>query len=218
MAVFRKEKPSFLATNLKFLRKNSENTLEEMADFLSLKGKSSYNAYEAGRALPDIHKVMKLANYFDVSLEDLVYKDISTTKPIKDSNVTKSYQIELVPVKAAAGYIKGFRDTEWVNKLNKINIPYKPYGIARAFEIDGDSMEPEIKDRSRVIGIKIGRNELRDNHTYIIVLKDGLLCKNIRIGEDLNTVYLISKNERYPPKHINSGEVLELWEVWKKDI
>ncbi len=49
MKVLKKEKPSFIATNLRILRKKSGDTLESMAKLLLLKGKSSYNAYEEGR-------------------------------------------------------------------------------------------------------------------------------------------------------------------------
>jgi phage repressor protein C with HTH and peptisase S24 domain len=218
MVVPRKEKPSYLAGNLKLLRNSAGNTMEEMAEFLALKGKSSYNAYEEGRALPDIHKLMKLASYFEVSLEDLVYRDLSAPKNSKNIETTPLYEVELVPVSARAGYSAGFGDSTYLKKLKRIQIPYKPYGIARVFEIKGDSMEPEIEDRSKVLAIKIGTGEIKNNHTYIIITENGLLCKDIRLSEDKTTAYLFSKNEKYPPKHIQSSDILELWEVWKKDI
>jgi len=218
MVVPRNEKQSYIGSNLRYLRKNTGNTLEEMAELLSLKGKSSYYAYEENTALPDIHKLLKLASYFDVSIEDLVYTDIPSSKKEKISPDTKVYEVELVPVTAAAGYGKEFGDTVFVNKLKKIKIPYKPYGIARAFEIEGDSMEPDIKDRSAVIGIKIGKGEIKHNRTYIVVTDRGPICKNIRLSEDGDLIYLISRNEKYAPKHIRTDEVRELWEVWKKDI
>lgn len=110
---------------------------------------------------------------------------------------------------------EGFGD-EQIMKLEKIKIPYKPYGIARAFEIDGDSMEPDVKNGSTVIGIKVSNAEaeIKDNRAYVVVTRDGGQCKNIRFGED-DTIYLISRNEKYRPKHINKADVLELWEVWK---
>lgn len=215
MVVSRKHKESFIAQNLLFLRKREEKTLEEMSDFLSLKSKSSYKAYEEGKAVPDIFKLMKLATFFDVSLENMVYKDISTLKPEK-ATTEILYEVEKIPVKAAAGYARSFGDNEYIDKLKTIKIPYKPYGIARAFEIDGDSMEPEIKNKTTVIGIKINARELKDRGIYIIVTDDGIQCKEIRKSGD--TIYLISKNENHPMKHIESGEVRELWEVWKKDI
>lgn len=213
MVISRKEKHSYIAKNLIFLRKKMSKTLEEMAELLSLKGKSSYKAYEEGRALPDIHKLMRLAAFFDVSLENMVYKDIATLKPEKTTNAI-FYEVEKISVKIAAGYAKSFGDTEYIEKIKKIKIPYKPYGIARAFEIKGDSMEPEIMDGATIIGIKISNNEIKDKKAYVIVTTDGPQCKSIRIG-DGDTIYLISKNEKYPPMHLKKTDVLEIWEVWK---
>lgn len=212
MTISKKEKHSYIAKNLLFLRKKSGKTLEEMASLLSLKSKSSYKAYE-DNAIPDIHKLMFLASFYDVTLENLVYKDIETIKPKKIAT-DLLYEVELVPVKIAAGYAKSFGDWEYIDKLKKIRIPFKPYGIARAFQIDGDSMEPEIKNGNMVVGIKIHNGEIKDKSSYIVVTNDGPQCKNIRIGND-NTIYLLSKNEKYSPMHIDKSEILEVWEVWK---
>lgn len=213
MVIPRKEKHSYIGQNLIFLRKREGKTLEEMAELLLLKGKSSYKAYEEDRALPDIHKLMKLASFFDVSLENLVYKDIATLRAEKHTSET-FYEVEKIPVKIAAGYAKSFGDPEFIDKLKRIKIPYKPYGIARAFEIDGDSMEPDLKNGCTVIGIKISSGEIKDNRSYVVVTTNGAQCKSIRVGMD-DTIYLISKNERYAPMHISKSEVLEIWEVWK---
>ena len=218
MVISRKEKPSYIASNLRYLRNSVGCTLEDMVKVLSLKGKSSYNAYEKGRAIPDIFKLMHLANYFDVSIEDLVYKDLEKVSKKKESGDTDLYKIEVVPFLAAAGYGKGYSDEKWIEKLETIQTPYKPYGIARAFEIEGDSMEPDIHDHTIAIGIKIGKNEVKNNHTYIIVTEEGYFCKNVMLSEDAKTAYLISKNEKYKPKHIKAIEVKELWEIWKKNI
>jgi phage repressor protein C with HTH and peptisase S24 domain len=212
--VLKSIKPSFISQNLKLLRKSVGNSLEDMADLLMLKSKSSYKAYEEGKALPDIHKLMKLASYYDVSLEDLVYRDLSSRKP-NSSDSEFQYEIEKVPYLVAAGYAQDCIDPISIHQLEKIKIPFKPYGITRAFEIHGDSMEPEIMDGSIVCGIKINRGELRSNSSYIVVTRNGYLCKKVSIGED-GTIYLISVNTNHPPRHIdNSEDIVELWEVWK---
>lgn len=214
MVAPRKEKPSFIGKNLFYLRKLKGNTLEHMAELLFLKGKSSYKAYEEERALPDIHKLMKLASYFDVSVEELVYKDVENLKVNKKTDEITFFEIEKVPVAAAAGYARSFGDSNYLQKLKTIHIPFKPYGIARAFDIDGDSMEPHIANKSTVIGIKIGTSEIKNNKAYIIVTTEGVQCKNIKLG-DKDVIYLISKNEKYSMKHIDKADVRELWEVWK---
>jgi transcriptional regulator with XRE-family HTH domain len=215
MVISRKEKESYLAKNLLLLRKKRGLTLEEMADLLSLSSKSSYKAYEEDRALPDIHKLMKLASFFDIAVADLVYQDIDNLKSKIKSEERRLFEVKKIPISAAAGYARSFGDNSYIEKLETIKIPYEPYGIARAFDIDGDSMEPEIPDGTTVIGIKISSSELRDKKSYIIITTDGIQCKKIRVDEASDFIYLISKNEMYPPKHVRKEDVIEIWEVWK---
>jgi phage repressor protein C with HTH and peptisase S24 domain len=215
MVISRKEKESYLAKNLLLLRKLKGKTLEEMAEILSLRGKSSYKAYEEGRALPDIHKLMKLASFFDVAVADLVYQDLVNLKNKNKSEERRLFEVAKIPVSAAAGYARSFGDNNYIKELETIKIPYEPYGIARAFDINGDSMEPEINNGSTIIGIKISSSEIKDNKSYVIVTTDGVQCKKIRVDEASDFIYLISKNEKYPPKHVKKDDVLEIWEVWK---
>lgn len=215
MVVPKKDKFTFLPKNLKFLRTTKGITLLEMASELTLSGKTSYFAYEQGRAFPDIFKLMKLASYFDVSVDDLLHKDLTNSKQENqiESDIL-TYELEEVPFSAAAGYSKGYGDVEYLNSLKRIKIPFKPYGIARAFKIDGDSMEPLIKNGSTVVGIKVGPGEVRDSKSYVIVTNEGLQCKHLEVGES-DVVYLISANKKYKIKHVDKSEVKEIWEVWK---
>lgn len=215
MVISRKEKKSYLAKNLLLLRKQKGMTLEEMAEMLSLGSKSSYKAYEEGRALPDIHKIMKLASFFDVAVADFVYQDIENLNNKDKSEERRLFEVSKIPVAAAAGYATCFGDEKYINELEKIKIPYEPYGIARAFDIVGDSMEPEIMNGATIIGIKIGSTEIKDNKSYVIVTNDGVQCKKIRVDEESGIIYLISKNEKYSPKHLSLDDIKEIWEVWK---
>lgn len=214
MAVPRKERLSYIGKNLRYLRKQRGNTLEQMAEMLSLKGKSSYQAYEEDRALPDIHKIMKLASYYDLSVEELVYKDLESLGDVDTGKEIQLYPVEKIPVAARAGYAQGYGDIGYIRSLETINIPFKPYGPARAFEIDGDSMEPEISDGATVIGIKVSPAEVKNNKSYIVVTDDGVQCKGISFGEG-DTVYLISRNLAHGIKHINKNDIREIWQVWQ---
>ncbi|MBK9413052.1 MAG: LexA family transcriptional regulator [Bacteroidetes bacterium] len=215
MATNRKNRECFLGKNLVYLRKIHDKTLEEMATMLSLNSKSSFKAYEEDRALPDIHKIMKLSSFFDVAVADLIYVDIEKINSNSKNPDINSYVIEKVPIKAAAGYSKGYGDDTFIRKLKTISIPFRPYGIARAFEIDGDSMEPEIQSGSTVVGIKIAASEIQSQKSYIVVTNEGLQCKSVIVDKSSGFVYMISKNSKYPPKHIPINEVMEMWEVWK---
>lgn len=57
--------------NLKNLRKTFNKTQEEIAKNLNLQ-KQTYQNYELGKREPNIDTLIKLADYFDVSLDFLV--------------------------------------------------------------------------------------------------------------------------------------------------
>ena len=66
----------FLAENLKFLRKRRKKTQDDVAFALNLK-RSTLNGYENGIGEPKLERLIALANYFRVSIDDLVRKDLS---------------------------------------------------------------------------------------------------------------------------------------------
>lgn len=60
-----------IAENIKFYRKQLGLTQEQLAEKLNGK-KSLVSNYENGYSTPDIYTLCKLAQIFDVSLDDLV--------------------------------------------------------------------------------------------------------------------------------------------------
>lgn len=207
------KKSTYLANNLSHLRQLKGSTLEDVSVYLGLSGRSSYRAYESGDAVPPLHLLLKMASFFDVSLDELVRIDLknsSLTNPEKDSNEP---DVPVVPIKARAGYVSGFQDYEFINGLETIKIPFKPFGIARAFQIDGTSMEPEVSDGSYVVGIKIDKNELQSGKNYVVVTLDGeILYKTVVIGE--NQITLLSTNPQNPPQIIEPESIKEMWRYY----
>lgn len=66
----------FLKENLFFLRKGRKKTLKYMAAMLGLSGKTSYYAYEQGRAEPKIETLIKLSDFFNISIDKLIKTDL----------------------------------------------------------------------------------------------------------------------------------------------
>ena len=63
-----------LSKNIKFYRKALMLTQEQLANKLNGK-KSLISNYENGYSTPDIYTIIKLADIFDISLDDLVGRD-----------------------------------------------------------------------------------------------------------------------------------------------
>ena len=125
--------------------------------------------------------------------------------------------ISLVNVKAAAGYLNGYADPEYIEQLPVIAVPGVNGNTHRAFEINGHSMSPTFHHRSIVIGSWVEKFEdIRDRYIYIVVSKtDGVVAKRVlnRIDERGNLV-LISDNQHkteFPNIILDPDDVLELW-------
>jgi len=211
---------SFAGQNLKYLRKLKGFTQEEFAIKLQIK-RSLLGAYEEERAEPRIDVLEIISDHFNISLDDLLRKDLSETKGdyLAKRRIQKlgseSNLIHFVPMKAAAGYLAGYADEEFIDELNTFTLPMMGSGQFRAFEIIGESMLP-TPSGSIIVGQKInGLDDVKQNGAYIVVSRsEGIvykrLSKNIRTK---NKVTLTSDNQSYQPYDMNIEEILELWQA-----
>jgi phage repressor protein C with HTH and peptisase S24 domain len=124
--------------------------------------------------------------------------------------------IQFVPVKAAAGYLAGYADQEFIDELNTFTLPMLGAGQYRAFEIVGDSMMP-TPSGSIIVGEKVENNadSLKNNQAYIVVSRsEGIVYKRIvKNNRAKNKLTMVSDNPNYQPYQINAEDVLEVWQA-----
>lgn len=121
--------------------------------------------------------------------------------------------IHFVPVKAAAGYLAGYADSEFIDELNTFTLPMLAGGNYRAFEIIGDSMMP-TPSGSIIVGEKIDNTEdVKNDQAYILVSRnEGIVYKRIvKNNRAKNKLTLVSDNPQYQPYQVNAEDVVELW-------
>jgi transcriptional regulator with XRE-family HTH domain len=212
---------SVAAQNLKYLRKLRGWTQEEFATKLKIK-RSLLGAYEEERAEPRLDVLELVSDMFRVSLDELLRKKM---QDVKGSNYLAKRraqkmaglpnQIQLVPVKAAAGYLAGYGDPEFLDELNTFTLPMLAPGNYRAFEIVGDSMLP-TPSGSVIVAEKIDNIEnVRSNLTYIVVSRnEGIVYKRVLKNNKLkNKLTLVSDNTVFQPYTVNAEDVLEIWKA-----
>ncbi|MCO5236389.1 MAG: LexA family transcriptional regulator [Chitinophagaceae bacterium] len=211
---------SLAGQNLKYLRKLRGWTQEELANKLGIK-RSLVGAYEEERADPRIEVLEKLGDMFKLTLDDLLLKDLSE---VKNNYLARRRQqklmsehnvIHFVPVKAAAGYLAGYADTEFIDELNTFTLPMLTGGHYRAFEIVGDSMLP-TPSGSIIVGEKVDSLEdAKNNHAFIVVSRnEGIVYKRIeKNNRNKNKITLASDNPAYQPYQVNAEDIVELWKA-----
>lgn len=211
---------SFANKNLKYLRKLRGWTQEEFAQKLRIK-RSLLGAYEEERAEPRIEILEAVADMFKLTLDDLLRRDVSDNKTSYLSRrraqklANGRSDIPFVPVKAAAGYLAGYSDPEFIDELNTFTLPMLSGGDYRAFEIVGDSMMP-TPSGSVIVGEKVqSMEEIKSNNTYVVVSKtDGIVYKRVlKNNRQKNKFTLVSDNPTYQPYNVNADEILELWQA-----
>jgi transcriptional regulator with XRE-family HTH domain len=206
--------------NLKYLRKLRGWTQEEFAQKLRIK-RSLLGAYEEERAEPRIDVLEVVCDIFKLTLDEILRKDLSDNK---GNYIAKRRAIKLaggrpdipfVPVKAAAGYLAGYGDPEFIDELNTFTLPMLTGGNYRAFEIVGDSMLP-TPSGSVIVGEKIDNiEEVKSNLTYVVVSRnEGIVYKRIlKTNRTKAKLTLVSDNPQYQPYSINSEDILEIWQA-----
>lgn len=207
--------------NLKYLRKLRGWTQEEFATKLGIK-RSLLGAYEEERAEPRIDVLETTGDMFKLTLDELLRKELADTKGnnyLAKRRAQKlgstTNEIQLVPVKAAAGYLAGYADPEFLDELNTFTLPMLASGTYRAFEIVGDSMLPTASG-SVIVGEKVDDlEEVKSNQTYVVVSRnEGIVYKRVmKNNKSKSKLTLVSDNTAYQPYSVNADDVLEVWKA-----
>jgi transcriptional regulator with XRE-family HTH domain len=218
---------SKISENIKYLRKQKGLTQQQFADNMEIK-RSLVGAYEEERADPKYDLLQKFSEYFELSIDELINDTINDKwkkKPnLSASNVRvlsitvdkdDNENIELVPVKASAGYLNGYADPEFVGALPKFSLPMFKSGTFRAFEIKGDSMLP-LSSGSVIISEYVENwNDLKVGETAVVVSKnEGVVYK--RMGSKLKQdkgLKLVSDNPIYDPYYVMAEDIVEIWKA-----
>lgn len=212
--------------NIRHLRLLKGISQEVFADEFSIT-RAKVGSYEEDRATPTIEFLIKLSDYFKIPIDILVKNDLTKAKDTSFIEVgnkrvlfpitvdeNNEDLIEIVPIKATAGYLAGYDDPEYIERLDRIKLPFLPSGKHRAFPIKGDSMLP-MKDGSYVVGRFIDNvYDIADGKTYVLLtLNQGMVYKRVynKVKEN-GMLLLVSDNQVYHPYEVHISEILELWE------
>ncbi len=216
---------SQIANNIKSLRKKAGFTQESFAEAVGIK-RSLIGAYEEARAEPRLQTLTNIAEVLNVTTDALINEDLSSGNIKSSQRSTKvlsitvdendDENIEMVPQKAAAGYLNGYADPEYLADLPKFKLPMlSKGGTYRAFEIQGDSMKP-LASGSIVIGKYVeSLDDIKNGKTYVLLTHDeGVVYKRVfNYVADKGVLYLVSDNKSYSAYEVRAEDVEEIWEA-----
>ena len=207
---------------LRHYRKQKGVTQAVLAEALGL-NRPVIGAYEEGRAEPKLEVLRNMAQYFGITVDELTSGEAPAIAPAGELRVlpivvdssSNSERVPLVPVKAAAGYLSGFQDPEFIEQLATFEMPFKELARERTyrmFQIEGDSMLPVPSGSYIISNFVEGLNHVKDGETYIVVSEsEGIVFKRVfKEGTSLN---LVSDNPVFEPYAIPMSDVREIWKA-----
>ena len=224
----------YFPENLKFLRKRRNKSQVDLAAELDLT-RTTLSGYEKN-VQPPFKTLIKISEYFNVSLDALIKYKLDALSEFQLSQIEKGFDvdvtgnklrlltisvdnkgrenIEMVPVKAQAGYTSSYGDIGFISSLPKFRLPFlsenKTY---RSFQIQGDSMLP-VSEGSWVTCSYIENwEQIKDGKACIVVTKDeGIVFKLVYNRLNEGKLLLVSTNRNYSPYEILIAQVLEIWQ------
>jgi SOS-response transcriptional repressor LexA len=147
-------------------------------------GQGTLSKYIRGENTPEANNLLKLSQYFCVSIDYLLDNDIYEKE-------TKTFPLFNTPVSAGTG--AWLTDTEEFEE-KEFNAEDIPYNADFALVVRGDSMEPNYSDGDIVFVKKDVIVE--QNQIGIFCLNDNGYIKKLAGN------YLFSLNKKYPPIEI----------------
>lgn len=220
--------------NLKFLRIRSKKSQMDLATELGLT-RTTLSGYEKN-VQPPFKVLIRISEYFNISLDALIKYRLNVLSDFQLSQIEKGFDvditgnklrlltisvdndgeenIEMVPVKAQAGYTNSYGDLDFIASLPKFRLPFLPKNKTyRSFQIQGDSMLP-VKEGSWVTCSYIEDwNTVKDGKACIVVTKDeGIVFKLIYKKLEEGKLLLVSSNRDYSPYELPLAQLLEIWQ------
>jgi transcriptional regulator with XRE-family HTH domain len=241
-------------SNIKILRQRRKLTQDMIAGELGF-SRSTYNSYENGSVVnPTLEALFAFSKYFRISIDTLVKMDLQHLSEFQLSELERGNDvfvtgarlrvlattvdsnnkenIEVVPIKAKAGYKNGFADPDFIKKLPTFQLPIlfndRKY---RMFQITGDSMLP-IPDKSWVIAEYLENfYDIKDGNAYVLLTQDEGIVFKLAFNQIKKKKCLLLKslNPDFDPYEVHVNEVREVWtfcnyisseipeQYWQKD-
>ncbi len=222
--------------NLKALRKFKRASQASLSESLGLT-RSTLSAYENGTAEPNMSTLIRIADFFRMSLDRLLRQDISILTEFELNRIEQGYdqdirgkhlrilattvdhnnqdQVEVVSAEAKAGYTSGYADVDFISELPRIQLHNLPSDRKyRVFPISGDSMPP-VSDGAFVVGEFVEDfTTLKPSTPCIVVTADdGIVFKLVTPQFETNgNMLLVSTNPTYAPYTVDAKQILEVWQ------
>ncbi len=170
---------------------------------------STLSGWENGKFEIDDKNKIKLADFFGVSVDYLLGREVSANSPWNENGIDMAPRKKGIKIPVLGRVVAGVpvEAVQDVIDYEEIDEEMAKTGEFFALQIKGDSMEPRIKSGDVVI---VRKQDIVDSGDVAIVMVNGddATCK--KFVKHKNGVSLVSMNPAYTPMFYTMDEVESL--------
>lgn len=200
---------NYISNNIRYLRLKSGIEQSQISELLGKKSTSAVSEWEKGIRVPNVGDLHDLANYFRVSLDDLVKKDLEMES--LSYNSSKFYnEYKMFPVSISAGCLEnidGIDTYDLVTIADEIMGKYAGRKGIIILKVNGESMNKIIPDGAYIV--------VDTNKTHVTDIKDRDIVVFANNGEGYSIKRYVNdvKNERFLFKPESTDDTFTAIEV-----
>jgi phage repressor protein C with HTH and peptisase S24 domain len=193
--------------------KTNDLTVDDAADKLHISRGTLYNYFKLEALETDFVQNVKDKLNIDLDAAPIPFLEQLRNNKLSD----EPYLVPFVDIPAQAGYTKAYQQRDYIATLKKYPIlpDVDPTGaVWRYFQVDGDSMEPEIQAGDTLLCSQVPKEdwfEIKDMHTHVVVTDDQLLIKDVHPVEEEKEFWLLSQNPAYDAILKKAEDVRQMW-------
>jgi len=215
---------SHFGRNIKKIRTVKNLTQQNFADLFNLK-RATLGAYEEGRSEPKIENIIKVANYFSISIDDLLTRDLTVNELLKfkgdittgTSKLTQEYftDVPCITERNYSDYILNHDSQSFVNEMPFLRLPIKDDRPVRGYTINNLEMTSHNKGlfpNDVVVGHQHPLNKIKaiiDGTLVLVLTEQKLILRRMYILK--NEVALKADHPNIDDTIIDQKSVKELW-------
>ena len=217
---------SFFGKNIKKIRSVKSLSQQSFAEIFDLK-RGTLGAYEEGRSEPKLETIIKIANYFSISIDDLLTSELTVNELLRFKGDLTTYAEDVK--REAFAYIPCITDTiteeyinlydkpKFVNELPTIQLPVNPEKEFRGYTVSNLEMTSHDKGfypKDIVVGEKVPTSVIKKLNTgtlVFVVTANVILFRRLYITK--NKAVLRADHKSAEDITLDLSEIKELWRV-----
>lgn len=201
----------------------ARSTQAEVADALGVTDRAvQFWVTEENRKVPQKKMQRKIHELFVKVVEQgFELSEASVTVPFleqrrEQKNADDVYLVPFIDIPAQAGYSKAYQQRDYIATLRKFPIlpDVDPTGaVWRYFQIEGDSMEPEIMGGDVILCSQVHKEDwqsVSNYYTHVVVTDENLWIKDV-YRDSQQSWFLLSQNEAYKPFEVKVRDIRQVW-------